>query len=69
MTKQRRREYLQCKLRGQAMNSRWKGRRTNEPFSNTAKFVYRVKKLGFTSFLADYFAPHTVQGLSILFNI
>ena len=49
--------------------SRRKGRRTNEPFSNIASFVYRVKQLGFTSFLADYFAPHTVQGLCILFNI
>ena len=51
------------------MKSRRKGRRTNEPFSNIALFVYRVKQLGFTSFLADYFAPHTVQGLCILFNI
>ena len=30
------------------MKSRRKGRRTNEPFSNIALFVYRVKQLGFT---------------------
>lgn len=64
----RRRQYLQCKLRGQEEEPE-KGRRTNEPFSNIAPFVYRVRQLEFTSFLADYFAPHTVQGLCILFNI
>ena len=30
------------------MKSRKKGRCTNEPFSNIASFVYRVKQLGFT---------------------